>query len=219
MEEKKSIIQISPDKKEDSKELKNYFDLIHKLDIDDQILELRCKFCKHELRQEAEQLWERVKKFFPVVEFFHKKGYTDMTLKNVRNHIRSHYLRQEQVIMRRHYAERLLPAINHKISKLKRIETFLAILEDKAWKYASIEHEDLAKDMKYGDMVIKISKEVTSLLKLQAEIEGDVKPVAIVVERFQQIILNTMSKIDDPKIKMEMGKELEALREVSIIDV
>jgi len=200
-------------------ELKSYFDLIHKLDKNDEILEPRCKFCKHELRHEAEEVWERVKRFNPVMEFFHKSGSTDMTIKNVRRHIRNHYLRQEQVIRRRHYADRLLPTINYKIDKLKRIETFLAVLEDKMWKYASIEHEEPLQDIRNSDMVIKISKEVTNLLKLQAEIEGDLKPVEVVVERFQQIIVNTMNKIDDPKIRMEMGKELEALRDVSIINV
>jgi len=200
-----------------AQQCKTYFDLINRLDKDDYIEDGRCKFCQHPLRQEAEEIWERTHRFRTVVEFF-QKGNQPMTMKNVRTHIRNHYLRQEQLVMRRHYAERLLPVINHKIDKMKRIETFLTMLEDKAWKYASLEHENDMNAQKSDDMLIKIVKELVNLIKLQAELEGDLRPVQVVVDKVQQIFVNVMSKIDDPKLKMEVTKELESLKDVNIID-
>jgi hypothetical protein len=195
--------------------LTSYFDSLITLDKDDRVFDGRCKFCKSPIREEGELEWEQKRSFKSLVEFFKKNG-ESMSVNNVRNHIRTHYMKQEQMIMRRHYSERMLVALNHKINKLKKVELLLAMLEDKIWKYASFDHEDEFKSLKCDEMMIKIAKEMSSLLKIQAELEGDLKPVQIVVDRFQNIFVNVMSKIDDPKLKMEMTKELEELKEITV---
>ena len=111
----------------EEEDLGRYFDLIHKLDKDDEISDPRCKFCNSKHRCEAESIWDETQRFKPILGFFEKQN-EDMNLRNVRNHIRNHYLRQEQMIMRRHYQDHILLMINYKISKLKRIQTFLAFL-------------------------------------------------------------------------------------------
>jgi len=199
-------------------DLAPYFDALNKLDDKDQIHDVRCKFCNSKLRVGGEAEWERVRVFKRVTEWFQKNG-ENMNINNVRVHIMNHYMRQEQLIMRRHYAERLLPIINYKINKSKRIETLLAMLEDKAWKYASIEHTDDIKAMKSDEMLVKIIKETTNLIKMQAELTGELDPIKLIVERFQQIFVSFIGKVDDPKLKLKMVKELEDLKEYNIIDM
>src|SRR3990167_1803267 len=88
----------------EEEDLGRYFDLIHKLDKDDEISDPRCKFCNSKHRCEAELIWDETQRFKPILGFFEKQN-EDMNLRNVRNHIRNHYLRQEQMIMRRHYQD------------------------------------------------------------------------------------------------------------------
>jgi hypothetical protein len=203
---------------ESDKDLNGYFKILDKISDEDQIHDNRCKFCKSENRKEAEELWEKCRRFTSVVEFFQKKG-ENMNVNNVRTHIKGHYLKQEQMIMRRHYANHLLSFINSKIEKVNLIELYLSILQDKAWKYASSESESEDKTIKNCDMLIKIIKQSAELIKLQAELSGGLKNVQIVVDKFQQIFVSAINKIDDPELKMYMVKELENLKETTVIDV
>ena len=201
-----------------SEELEPYFELINKLDEDDHVFDPRCKFCKSKLREEGEAEWERRRVFSAVVEFFKKHG-ENMNINNIRNHIRGHYIRQEQLVRRRHYSDHILSVLNHKITKARRIEYLLTILQDKVLKYASLEHENEDRSIKSDDMMVKIVKEITNLLKIQSEIEGELKPVQIFASRVQQVFVSALNKIEDPQVKMAMVKELETLQEANLIDV
>ena len=106
--------------------------------------------------------------------------------------------------------------LNHKISKKKRIEVLLAMLEDKAFKYASLEHENEDKAIKHDDMLLKTIKEMVNLIKMQAELDGELKPVQVVVEKVQGIFVDFMSRIKDPQLRSDMVKKLEVLRELNI---
>ena len=56
-------------------------------------------------------------------------------------------------------------------------------------------------------------------MKIQSEIEGELKPVQIFASRVQQVFVSALNKIEDPQVKMAMVKELETLQEANLIDV
>ena len=50
--------------------LEKFFEKINQIDENDQIVEARCKFCKSELREQGEQIYEKTRRWTPVMEFF-----------------------------------------------------------------------------------------------------------------------------------------------------
>lgn len=200
-------------------ELDNYFAAVNQLDEKDQITNLRCKFCKSPNRIDGELEYERSKNMKVVMDFMNsKEGAGSYNYNNIRIHVRSHYLKQEQLMTRQHYGEHLHAIMKHKFHKMKRIDTLLAMLEDKAWKYAAIaDNEDWIKACKNDDMFLKVVKEMSAMLQIQAQLEGEMKPVQIVIERFEQIIVSAIDEITDTKKKMALLKEIEKLKESNII--
>ena len=93
---------------------------------------------------------------------------------------------------------------------------FLMMLEDKIWKYASLEHENEEKSFKTEEIFIKLVKQSQELMKLQSELEGNLRPIQVMVERVQQIFVSVLDKVEDPKLKMEMYKELDNLRDLPL---
>lgn len=200
-------------------ELEHYLGVINELDEKDQISNARCKFCKSENRHEGEMEYERCKNFKVVLDFMnHKDGENAYNYNNIRIHIRSHYLKSEQMIQRQNYGKHIAEVMKHKFHKMKRVESMVAMLEDKAWKYAAIaDNEDWIKSLKNDDMFLKVVKEMANLLQIQAQLEGEMKPVQIIIERFEQIIVSAIDEISDSKKKMSILKELEKLKEANIL--
>lgn len=216
--QKTQIVKVNEENNLADKDFSGYFKMINKISDEDQIYDNRCKFCKNQHRKEAEQVWEKTKRYTSVVEFFTKQN-ESMNINNVRTHIRGHYLQQEKMIMRRHYADHLLPLMNAKIEKVNQIEVYLTMLQDKAWKYASGDTENEDRNAKNTDILLKIMKQAAEFIKLQAELSGGLNQIQIVVDKFQQVFVSALNRIDDPEVKMYMVKELENLKESAIIDV
>jgi len=179
----------------------------------DVIVDVRCKFCKlpDDLKEEAHNLFEQCKSFTRVMEFINSKGY-DFNVPNVRSHIDGHYMATEHWIRTRAYVERLQSAMNVKMSRVKRLEMQLAILDSKFLKYASMELNSLTSQTKIDDLLLKFAREIQNVLSLLKQEEDGIDLVRGFVSKVRDTFAAKLNSNTDPNVKnilIGMVKEFE----------
>lgn len=178
-----------------------------------------CKFCRLDpkIKEEAHELYEKSKSYSRVKEYLNElklqddSGVIEFNVPNIRTHILSHYLAQENLVRTRAYIERLESRVNIRMTRAKRLEVQLAILDEKLLNWASREHSSLGEQTKIDDMVIKISKEIRETITALSAEESDLSTARLVIARMTEIFANKMSGINDPKIKSFMVQVVQEL--------
>lgn len=200
----------------------SFFREVSRLDPGDVVMNHKCKFCKHPLRAQAEEKWERMgRSFAPVTRYFSEAHTKDpdncpiMNLQNVRRHLLNHYDQQEKRKYIEDYTDRIGAIMNYKRSMDQKFE-FLAhaaevqILETLADPSISI--------LKKNDSFAKLSKSLVDICKVQNELRGDVNPINEIMQKFKAVWVKVIDAQQDESIRRllmdslsEFQGELEGL--------
>jgi len=211
--EQPEVIEMLP---ELSAEDTSYFEMLDEVCADKLQRDVRCKMCNldQETLDEAHDVWEKHHKFIRVRDFLQSKGY-NFSEQNVSTHISQHLLASQQAAMVRHSSQRIEAFLRHRLGHAKLVERMIAGLYMKWMVYASTVHEDTDKAVKADLASAAISKQIMELQRFQRELEGEMTPAKVVIERVQQIFVSTIQKTQrDPQVKMELLKALEEIRRV-----
>lgn len=192
------------------------FNAVSELDEDSLIIRGNCKFCNHPLRGDAEKRWEQVSGSFPPVKKLFETwenehpDYPKMNNQNIRNHLLTHYAKQEQKLWLQEYAKDIQSYMNYKIAQDQRFEMLRAVVEKQMFEIGSNPTLDLIKK---SDQMVKLAKMVLDIDDCQARLRGDLKPVNVITERFMNVWLHIIESQDDEKTRMHLMSALDQFQE------
>lgn len=194
------------------------FKSVNELDQNNIIMRPNCKFCNHPLRHDAEKKWEKVSGSYPPVKKMFESWEQDnpnysggaMNMQNIRNHLLTHYAKQEQQLWLTEYAKECQTYMNHKIDQDRRFEMLRAVIEKQLFEIGSNPTLDV---LKKSDQMVKMTKMVLEIDECQAKLRGDLKPVHVVTERFMNVWLHVISQQDDEKTRLSLMSALDEFQE------
>jgi RNA recognition motif-containing protein len=187
----------------DPKPYEKLFQEISKLDPDDIVYRVGCKFCEHPARADAEEVFERTRSYTPVFKFFrdfkakHPQS-CPMSVQNIRNHCLNHYNLQEQKIWMREYSQKISLFMNNKIDTEKRLNAIKSIMEEKLLSIAS---NPMIDEVKAADIIIKLAKQIVEIDISQAKLKGELKSVNIVIDKFMNVWSHLAQEYKTPEAK------------------
>lgn len=192
-----------------------YFKKISELQAKDVIVNHQCKFCNHPLRAEAETKWEQTKgqtgrgSYSLVLKFLNEHaeehGVT-FNFQNISVHLNHHYEQQLKRLQLREYGRHLADVMNYKIVKEEMFEAMIQAMQLKLFEVAANPDID---PVKQADMMSKLAKSVLDISIVQAKLRGDIDTIDIYKEKFQNIIVNFITKEQDPARQRELIEQLD----------
>lgn len=192
------------------------FNAVSELDENNLIVRRNCKFCNHPIRHDAEKKWEQVAgSFSPVKKFFEtwekdNPGYPKMNGQNIRNHLLTHYAKQEQRLWLQEYAKECQSYMNYKISQDHRFEMLRAVIEKQLFDVGSNPTLDVIKK---SDQMVKLTKSLLDIDECQAKLRGDLKPVSVITERFMDVWLHVINSQENEQTKIQLLSALDQFQE------
>ncbi|KKM89220.1 hypothetical protein LCGC14_1250900 [marine sediment metagenome] len=186
--------QLSEQSKDlpEAKEYNKLLSSIVEIDPNNIIIKMNCKFCIHPARAEAEEKYEKMRSFAPVIKFFaeYKKAHPSepnvpkMNHSNVRTHLLIHYSEQERNIWKKEYADRIKGIINSKIDLDRNFEMLTATLQDQLFIIGS---DPVIDVIKKSETLIKITKQILDIGVVQAKLRGEMQSVHVVFAKMSNV--------------------------------
>lgn len=181
----------------------------------DIVISPTCGFCNHQVRAEAEAVWEKTSNFTSVEKVFrdYEKQNPQIAVVSygsIRNHIHKHYAQQEKRLWLREYANRLGTMINYKIHQDKRMELLMAQMEMKLLDVASDPTLDV---LKQADAMTKLTKMMLEITDFQARLRGELQSTSGLTEKFTQIWLHVISSQTNEQVKRQLVEALDTFQE------
>ena len=192
-----------------------WFKELSAINENDIICRPNCKICNSPFRSKAEDRWEESSNFHAVLRLLNKLAEdndndTKFNVQNVRSHMLNHYDQQERQIWKKEYLNRLSDMMNYKISKDHTFECLSNALQD---KFLSIASDPTICPIKQADTLVKISKTVSDIFKVQAELRGEIQSSQLISEKFVNIWVQLIGKEKDPSRQKALLEHLNLFRE------
>ncbi|MFW6130898.1 MAG: hypothetical protein ACOC56_06905 [Atribacterota bacterium] len=185
---------------------------IHELD-DEFHPRSNCKLCTWDLREEAEACFEKTNNFRAVHKFC-EKNELNISYPAVRNHIKNHYQKIEQSVMLKEYALTIDKWLQQKTDRRTSLETRIAMLNNEMVILASqTEGQALDERRRTADALKKICDTITSLEDKIAEMDADMKPVFILIEKLRDLISYRIKNSKNDEVKTVLMSLLDDLSE------
>jgi hypothetical protein len=171
-----------------------------------------CKFCQSKIRREAEEEYEKTKNIKKVYDFFTSHG-ESTTYLSVRNHIQLHYLKQEKILKLKEYADDIKEWASIKRTRQQQLMERINMLRREMCLIASETDDTLdINERRSSAMIIyKLSDSITSLEDKIEEMNKEMEPVEIIIERIKNIINIKVNNMNDAKVKQALTEVLHDL--------
>lgn len=195
-----------------------YFAEMTRLDENDIVCNVKCKFCNHPMRFEAEELWEQTRSVLRLKSFFDKyrKEKPDdphryaMNSSNIRAHIYNHYFDQQRKIRVREYCARLPELLEHQLQQDRLFDMLLVTMQE---RYLDVVSDEAMEKAKRSDAIIKLVGQMLKVVELQARLKGELRTVHVMAEKFLNVWVNAIQSEQDDTVKRRLIEALDIFKE------
>lgn len=185
------------------------------LDKNDIITRPNCKFCNHPARKEGEEKWERSGGSYATVERFfanyHKEHpeHPKMNYNNIRAHIDNHYQQQLKRLRMREYGNHLTEIMNEKVSQAEAIHALKTSIK---MKYFDIASDPSLETARQADAQNKLAKTYLDIMKFEAELSGDLRPLNIFAEKVLNVFTHEIENESDAGFQQKLLEMIDKLQ-------
>lgn len=202
-----------------------------KINNDGIFVETSCPICLSKFRTEAEAIflgvpqYDHEKKYKVTKDFLDSKG-EKFAIDIIKNHCNSHLNQAENQLRKSEYINTISNICSTKTNTIDEVDLVIACLKERLVETAKLvpgaKGSLIEVETTKSNIVSQISKSFATLLKLRAEILGELKEngevVVIQRGRFKQAINNALSKAkteDEKKLIIDLLKDISKAEDKS----
>lgn len=199
-----------------SKAYDRFFTELTKLDENNIICRPNCKFCNHEKRFQAEEVWDQYRSLTKVKAFFDTYTTEDpdnrpvMSIMNVKLHVYHHYAEQQKRIRLQEYTQKLPELIKTQMAQDHFFDLLIVTIQEKYLDIISNEAIDIGRQI---DAMLKLGSMAVKIMELQSRLKGEIKTINMMAEKFVTVWINLIESEKDPLLKRKIADGLDVFKE------
>lgn len=182
---------------------------------ENKIVRPNCKICKHEDREEIEQLYENQprKNWTQLKTKLKNDKDFDITINAIKNHMINHYEIENKNKDLSEYSKKVQEYTEMQTDKISALRTKKAILEKELYDIGAKGDElDIIERRRNAEIMNKIAKTLLEYENKIQEYESEYEPVTLVFKQLNIIIKDEIKRNDDNTTKRTLKEVLERLK-------
>lgn len=170
-----------------------------------------CKLCNSQLRQQAEDLYQKSQNYSHVHRWL-EDNKEDISWSCVRNHLKSHLTARMSEDKVQEYCQNMSTWCQAEKKKEERLEAMMCILERRVVQLAAmVDGRDDSESIKMTETIAKLASGILSMQQKVDEYKKASEPVKVVIERIQQIVQVQLSSTPSQEVRKVLMNMVDVL--------
>lgn len=183
--------------------------------------EPRCKLCNHELRAEAEAMWDKLHNYNAIHRWLTNEKKVEISEPAVKHHLRDHYAKNMRDMQIAEYAKNFKDYwANLHQNEEDSLKEQIALLNKQVYETLALtDQNDISEVRKTNDSVTKLMDLIGKKQERLETMKKVASPARILVEKFRNIILIRAENIQSNEAKevlvgilTDLEKDVEGMR-------
>lgn len=170
-----------------------------------------CKLCNSNLRQQAEDLYQKSQNYSHVHRWL-EDNKEDISWSCVRNHLKCHLTARMSEDRVQEYCKSMTTWCQAERKKEERLEAMMCILERRIIQLAAmVDGREDSESIKMTETIAKLASGVLSMQQKVDEYKKASEPVKVVIERIQQIVQVQLSSTPSQEVRKVLMNMVDVL--------